>query len=82
MQEMLGFDFGFHIFWMWLNVTGFVLTLAIAYGVSALGKAPEKALPSIDFQLKKSDFLAKESLILMGFFVVILVFSFMVPAIF
>ncbi len=82
MQEMLGLDFGFSIFWMWLNFTGFILAVAIAYLVSVLTKAEAKELTQIEHTFKWPDLLAKEPVILISFFVVILTISYLVPTIF
>lgn len=81
MQNMLGLDFGFSIFWMWLNFTGFILAVAIAYLVSALTKAEAKELTQIEHTFKWPDLLAKEPIILISFFVVILTISYLVPTI-
>jgi len=82
MQGILGFDPGVHVFWMWLNFTGFFLTVAIAYIVSALKKDENNSKPDFGYELKVSDFMTKEPLILGGFFVAILTFCFFVPSIF
>ncbi len=83
MQEMFHIDLGFDIFWIWLNFTGVIIALVVAYVVSAFTKSVKiKSIKMIDFSLKKSDFLIKEVYILAAFFIVILVFSFFVPTIF
>ena len=83
MQEMFHIDLGFDIFWIWLNFTGVIIALVVAYVVSAFTKSVKiKSIKMIDFSLKKSDFLIKEVYILVAFFIVILVFSFFVPTIF
>lgn len=82
MQNMLGFDFGFSIFWMWLNFTGFILAVAVAYLVSALTKTKAKTLTQVEHVFKWPDLLAKEPVILISFFVLILAVSYMVPTIF
>ncbi len=82
MQNMFGLDFGFSIFWMWLNFTGFILAVAIAYLVSALTKAEAKELTQVQHTFKWSDLSAKEPVILISFFVVILTVSYLVPTIF
>jgi SSS family transporter len=83
-QEMFGLDFGFSIFWMWLNFTGFALTVAIAYTVSALTKSPQAqtAGAGTEYEVKKEDFFTKEPLILFGFFVLILAICFLLPGFF
>ena len=83
MQEMFHIDLGFDIFWIWLNFTGVIIALVVAYVISALTKSVKiKSIKMIDFSLKKSDFLIKEVYILGLFFVVILIFSYFVPSIF
>ena len=82
MQSMLGLDFGFSIFWMWLNFTGFILAVGIAYLVTALTKEKAKTLDQVIHVFKWRDLLAKEPVILILFFVVILAISYMVPMIF
>ncbi len=82
MQEIFNIDLGFDIFWIWLNFTGTALALIIAYVVSMCTKNIPVKKVSMDFSLKKSDFMIKEVYILLGFFVVILVFSYFVPSIF
>ena len=80
---MFHIDLGFDIFWIWLNFTGVIITLVVAYVVSAFTKNIKvKRLKKIDFSLKKSDFFIKEVYILGTFFIAILVFSYFVPSIF
>ncbi|OJJ22486.1 sodium transporter [marine bacterium AO1-C] len=86
MQNILGFDLGIHIFWIWLNFTGFVLTVSLAYLVSwlkpdVMAKSAESA-PKVVIDFKLNSLLTKEPLILMGFFVFILVISYFIPDIF
>jgi hypothetical protein len=82
MQGILGFDPGFHIFWMWLNFTGFLLAVGIAYLVSAFGKSAVKVDITNTHRLKATDFKAKEPLLLFGFFALILAFCYWVPGLF
>jgi len=82
MQNMLGLDFGFSIFWIWLNFTGFILAVAIAYLVSAFTTTPAKTLTDVEHTFKFSDLLAKEPLILFSFFALILAVCYFVPTIF
>ena len=80
---MFHIDLGFEIFWIWLNFTGVIIALVVAYIVSAFTKNVEvKNISKIDFTLKKSDFFIKEVYILTLFFVAILIFSFFIPTIF
>jgi len=82
-QEIFHIDLGFDIFWIWLNFTGVLIALVVAYAVSALTKNVKvKNIKMIDFSLKKSDFFIKEVYILFIFFVAILALSYFLPAIF
>ncbi len=83
MQNIFNIDLGIEIFWIWLNFTGVLIALVVAYLVSALTKSvPIKELSGLKIGVKKADFMIKEVYILVAFFVVILIFSFMVPSIF
>ncbi|MFT4667452.1 MAG: SSS family transporter [Polaribacter sp.] len=81
MQNMFGLDFGFSIFWMWLNFTGFFLAVAVAYLVTALTKTKAKVMTEINHVFKWNDLLTKEPIILISFFVIILGISYMIPTI-
>ncbi|WP_298366164.1 sodium/solute symporter [uncultured Lutibacter sp.] len=70
-----------NIFWIWFNLTGFLITTVIALVVSEIYKAKTKDRLIIEFSLKKEDFLSKEVLILSLFFIAILVFSYFLPSI-
>ena len=81
MQEIFDYDLGVEIFWIWLNFTGVIISLVVAYLVSAL--TPNvKVKEGIAFSIKRSDIFRKETYILVGFFILILVFSYYVPVIF
>ncbi|MDT0605457.1 sodium:solute symporter family transporter [Croceitalea rosinachiae] len=81
-QEIFHIDLGFNIFWIWLNFTGVVLALVVAYIVSAMtSKTKVKGISNFNIAIKKSDFLIKEVYILVIFFIVILVFSYFIPSI-
>ncbi len=83
MQEIFGFDIGIKVFWIWLNFTGVILALVIAYVVSAMtSQVKPKERGDINFALKRSDFMAKEVYILLAFFVAILIFSYFTPQIY
>lgn len=79
-QGLFGFDFGFHVFWMWLNFTGFILTVGVAYLVSSLQPETIETLGT-EYNFKEINFFSKEPLILIGFFVFILVLCFLLPSI-
>lgn len=81
-QEIFGIDLGFDVFWIWLNFTGVLISLIVAYLVSAIVKVPIKTDTGIDFSIKKEDIFSKEVYILSAFFVLIIVFSFFIPELF
>ncbi len=69
------------IFWIWFNLTGFVITTVLALVFSELYKSKTKERYIIDFSIKREDILSKEVLILSVFFVAIIVFSLYLPSI-
>ncbi len=82
MQNIIGFDPGVSIFWIWLNFTGFAFTVLISYLVSFIAPnnvQDEALLERPKFNL--SDLLCKETYILVGFFIFILVFCAYLPQI-
>ncbi|WP_139957170.1 sodium:solute symporter family transporter [Flavicella sediminum] len=82
-QELFHIDLGIHVFWIWLNFTGVIMALVIAYLVSYFTKnTAAKTITGFEFNLKKEDFMIKEVYILLAFFVVILTLSYFIPAIF
>jgi SSS family transporter len=82
-QEIFNYDIGVKVFWIWLNFTGVIISLVVAYVVSALTRNVKvKTAKEIKFTVKKSDIFSKEVYILLVFFVVILIFSYFVPQIF
>lgn len=82
MQDIIGFDPGFDIFWIWLNFTGFAMCVIIAFVVSYIKKDPNNKVSQVNYKIKKEDFLSKEGIMLIAFFVLIFVFSLFVPEIF
>jgi SSS family transporter len=82
MQNIFNIDLGIDIFWIWLNFTGVVFTIIIAYVVSYLtGHRTDIATLEVSMLPKRSDFYRKEVFILIGFFFVILLFSYSLPSI-
>jgi Na+/proline symporter len=82
-QGLFNIDLGFEIFWIWLNVTGVLISLIVAYVVSALTRnVPVKTDTGISFKIKKEDWQRKEVYILLAFFVVIIIIGALVPVIF
>jgi hypothetical protein len=69
------------IFWIWFNLTGFVLTFVLALVVSSIFKTDKHQDDNVAFVVKKEDIFTKEVLILVIFFVAILTFSFCIPSI-
>ncbi|MGB5821293.1 MAG: sodium/solute symporter [Saonia sp.] len=84
MQDIFHVDLGIEIFWIWLNFTGVLITLVVAYLVSGLtgNRREEEVADAIRILPKKSDFMQKEVYILVVFFVAILIFSFFIPQLF
>jgi SSS family transporter len=83
MQQLFHIDLGIHIFWIWLNVTGVIISLVTAYVVSYFTRnTPAKSISNFNVAIKKEDFFIKEVYILLAFFIAIIVFSFYVPDIF
>jgi len=82
-QELFHIDLGIHIFWIWLNFTGVIISLVVAYVVSALTTNVEvKKISNFNVAIKKEDFMIKEVYILVAFFIAIVAFSYFVPTIF
>ncbi len=81
-QELFHIDLGINIFWIWLNFTGVIIALAVAYGVSAFTKKVEiKRISNFNVAIKKEDFMIREVYILLGFFAFILILSYFLPSI-
>ena len=81
-QELLHIDLGFNIFWIWLNFTGVIIALFVAYTVSAMTSNTEvKRISNFNVSIKKEDFMIKEVYILVSFFVFIVVLSYFLPTI-
>jgi SSS family transporter len=76
-QGIFGFDTGIHIFWMWLNFTGFILAVIVAYLVSMV-TPNNKTFESL-YDWKETNFFGKEPVILVTFFVLILALCFYLP---
>lgn len=82
MQEIIGYDPGVDIFWIWLNFTGFALCVIIAYAVSFMVKDPNNKSSGVDYKITKEQLVTKEGIILILFFVFIVIFSLYIPQIF
>ncbi|WP_298421845.1 sodium/solute symporter [uncultured Kordia sp.] len=82
MQEIFGIDLGFEVFWIWLNVTGVIIALLVAYSVSYFTKNTHiKTVKNFNITVKKEDFFTKEVYILVAFFILILIISYFMPTI-
>ncbi|WP_165733054.1 sodium/solute symporter [Polaribacter sp. 20A6] len=81
-QELFHIDLGFNIFWIWLNFTGVIIALVVAYTVSAFTRGTAvKRISNFNVSIKKEDFMIKEVYILVAFFVFIVVLSYFLPTI-
>lgn len=81
-QEIFNFDIGFTVFWIWLNFTGVLISLVMAYLVSAITSSVKPKEAKIDFKVKRSDIMSREVYILVAFFIIIMIFSYFVPSIY
>ncbi len=81
-QEIFNIDLGFDVFWIWLNATGVIIALVVAYVVSMFSKARVKTDTGVSFKIKKEDWQSREVYILVTFFIAIIIFSFFIPQIF
>ncbi|KUO68174.1 MAG: sodium transporter [Lutibacter sp. BRH_c52] len=70
-----------NIFWIWFNLTGFLITMVLALVVSEFYKVKPRETFNLEFIIKKKDVLSKEVYILAAFFIVIVIFSFYLPTI-
>jgi len=92
---IMGIDFGFsaltdlaltiddNVFWIWFNVSGFLLTVGLAYFLQLFipaQKADEDQV--IKTEISWSILWTRESLILIGFFLFIVLFSVLFPILF
>jgi SSS family transporter len=81
-QKIFGFDLGIHVFWMWLNFTGFILAVVMAYAVSMLTKSDDLSKKiNIEYSLKDINIFQKVPMVLIGFFIFIIIFSYWIPTI-
>lgn len=70
------------LFWIWYNLTGFVIAVIVAILVSIMtSKFPAKQM-TLQYGFNAKELLQKESIILMLFFIGILIFSYFLPTIF
>ena len=82
-QNIFNIDLGFDVFWIWLNFTGVIISLVVAYLVSSLTRSvPIKKDHGVSFAVKKHDIFSKEVYILLAFFILILLIGFFIPKIF
>ena len=69
------------LFWIWYNLTGFIIALFVAIIVSRLTKGIKPKQLELSYSIKLKDIFQKESVILLSFFVLILVVSYILPSI-
>ncbi|MEF3077905.1 sodium:solute symporter family transporter [Winogradskyella poriferorum] len=75
----LGYNNVPDIFWIWYNLTGFIIAILVAILVSKLThKVPAKQI-EMDYKVSFKDLFKKESIILISFFVFILIISSFLP---
>ena len=75
----LGYNNVPDIFWIWYNLTGFIIAILVAIIVSKLtNKVPAKQI-DMDYKVSFKDLFKKESIILISFFVFILIISSFLP---
>lgn len=80
MQGIIGFDPGISVFWIWLNFTGFAMTLIVAYAVSMVSKSDLKTDALIENpKFSLSDLLCIETYILVSYFVLIILLCSYLP---
>jgi SSS family transporter len=70
-----------NIFWIWFNLTGFVITLVLAILFSKIYQTKTKEHFTVNFTIKKEDVLSKEVFILLLFFTLIVIASLYLPQI-
>ncbi|MDP2089465.1 MAG: sodium/solute symporter [Flavobacteriaceae bacterium] len=70
-----------NIFWIWFNLTGFIITLVLALVFSKIYKTKTSNNLNIEFSIKRKDVFSKEIFILLFFFIAILLFSMYLPVI-
>ena len=68
---------GIPIFWIWWNFIGAVVTLSLGIGLSYV--MDEKPKPGIQLEKETTSFFGVETLILVGFFALIIAFSLFLP---
>lgn len=67
------------IFWIWFNLTGFILTMVLALVFSSLFKTKKNEDFNIEFSILKKDVFSKDVLLLSLFFVAIVTLCFYLP---
>ncbi|MGK0295764.1 MAG: SSS family transporter [Ulvibacter sp.] len=67
------------IFWIWFNLTGFVITLVLALVFSVLFKTEKNQDFNLKFSVKREDILSRDVIILVLFFFLILGLSLSLP---
>ena len=67
------------LFWIWYNLTGFVIAVVVAVIVSKLTSKTLAKKMDISYTFDPKELLKKESMILISFFIFILVISYLLP---
>ena len=81
-QDIFGFDLGINIFWMWLNFTGFILAVVVAYITSLFTQTSTSSNNiELDYGLKDINLFQRTPMILIGFFIFIIAFSYWIPSV-
>jgi len=70
---------GDQLFWFWWNATGAVVTLVVAYVSSLLLKQTGSSEP-VSLELSNEGFWSRDTLVLLGFFFLILIISLSIPS--
>lgn len=78
-QKIFGFDLGFDVFWIWLNFTGFILAVSIAYLVSGFDNKNAKPF-EMDYKFEWSMLMKPVPLVLFAFFGLIILISYLMPS--
>lgn len=67
------------LFWIWYNLTGFVIALIVALIVSKITSKVSAKQLDVSYSFNKKDLMQKESIILILFFIFIIVLSYFLP---
>lgn len=68
------------LFWIWYNLTGFLIAIIVAIIVSKLTSETPAKIMDISYTFDPKELLKKESVILISFFIFILMISYFLPS--